>query len=493
MPRDFVHRLNAPGARHRLVTATLAAPVLLAYAAALFGVAAVARRRVRTTEDYLVAGRRLSTRLAAASLLATWFGAGTLLASAEEVRDTGLVAAALEPIGPGLCLILVGLFYAAPLRRLRLLTLGDFFARRFGQRAEVVSALVMVPSFFGWIAAQFTVLAALLHGLFGIPTATGLLLVGAVSIGYTLIGGMWSVALTDQLQMPVVAVGLLALGFSAVAAVGEGSFIGGLVRIGAETPADRLALLPGETTEILAWSGLLLAGALGNIPGQDVMQRVFASRTESVAKRACLLAGGLYLGLGLIPVALGLAAPLLLQDPESDLLATLTAALFSPLAAVGLTVVLVSAVLSTVDSALVSAASVLAQNLLRHPFSRLDLLRLSRVSVVIVGLASLLYAFQDLSAYALLEEAYELTLVGVFVPLTAGLFTRWGGPRAALLAMAAGVLPWAVHVGLGWEWFFEPALRPGGVLIPPAIGLTLLSGLGYVVGARFERTPEPAR
>lgn len=469
------------------MVAVLAAPALIAYAALLFGVAAVARRRIRTPEDYLVAGRRLSTRLAAASLLATWFGAGTLLASAEEVRDTGLSAAALEPIGPGLCLILVGLFYAAPLRRLRLLTLGDFFARRFGRRAEVASAIVMAPSFFGWIAAQFAVLAALLHHVFGIPIATGLLLVGTVSIGYTLVGGMWSVVLTDAIQMPVVAVGLLALGLSAVAALGEGSFVGGLLRIGAETPAERLALAPAETGELLAWCGLLLAGALGNVPGQDVMQRVFAARTERVAKRACLLAGGLYLVLGLIPIGLGLAAPLLLRDPTSDLLPALTTALFSPLAAVGLVLIVVSAVLSTVDSALVSAASVLAQNLLRHRFSRAEMLRLSRVSVVIVGVASLFYAFQGLSAYALLETAYELTLVGLFVPLTAGLFTRRGGPRAALAAMAAGVLPWAVHAGLGWEWF----LAPLGLRIPPAIGLTLLSGLGYLVGARFDRTLEP--
>ncbi len=472
---------------------SLSAAVLLLYTGLLFGLAWIASRRVHNFSDYLVAGRRLGTPLASLSLLATWFGAGTLLASAEEVRSVGLSAAALEPIGPGICLLLVGLFYAAPLRRLRLLTLGDFFARRFGRSAEISSAAIMVPSFFGWIAAQFSVLAALLGELFGIPLGVGLALVAAVAVGYTLIGGMWSVTLTDAVQGVIVGFALLALGISALAELGGGSLGGGLARLGRDTPPDLLAVIPGEMTAFLAWSGLLVAGALGNIPGQDVLQRVFASRSERVARRACLIAGGLYLGLGAIPVLLGLATRLLLPGSESEMLAALGRILFSPLAALGLILLVVSALLSTVDSALISAASVLAQNLLRHPLPRVGLLRLSRISVVIVGAASLFYAFRGFSAYSLLEDAYELTLVGLFVPLTAGLFSERGGRVAALTAMGGGAVLWALHLTLGWEWFLEPALFSAGVPIPKAIGLTAASCAGYVLGTAFDRTSPERR
>ena len=473
----------------------LAGAALLLYAAALFAIAWIARRRVRTLSDYLVAGRRLGAPLASLGLLATWFGAGTLLASAEEVRETGIPAAALEPVGPGICLLLVGLFYAVPLRRLGLLTLGDFFARRFGRRAEIASALIMVPSFFGWIAAQFAVLAALLGELFGIPPATGLLLVAAVSIGYTLIGGMWSVTLTDAAQVLIVAFGLLALGISALAELGGGSLAAGMARLGRETPPELLSAVPDGTAALLAWSGLLLAGALGNIPGQDVMQRVFAARSERVARRACLIAGALYLALGAIPVGLGLASRLLIPGLEGDLLTAMSRILFSPLAALALVLVVVSAVLSTVDSALISAASVLAQNLLRHPLPRVAPLRLSRVSVVVVGAAGVCYAFRGFSAYSLLEDAYQLTLVGLFVPLTAGLFGRRGGPRAALFAMAAGAGLWLFHAVSGWEWFLGPALSSAGILIPNAVGLTAASAAGYLIGGALEPAgehPSPA-
>lgn len=469
---------------------TLAAAVLLLYTAVLFGVAWIASRRIHDFSDYLVAGRNLGVPLASLSLLATWFGAGTLLASAEEVRSVGLSAAALEPIGPGICLLLVGLFYAVPLRRARLLTLGDFFARRFGRHAEIACAAVMVPSFFGWIAAQFSVLAALLGELFGLPFGAGLGLVAAVAVSYTLVGGMWSVTLTDAVQVVIVVFALLALGVSAMAELGGGSVAGGLARLGRDTPPDLLAVVPGELTALLAWSGLLVAGALGNIPGQDVLQRVFASRTERVARRACLIAGSLYLVLGAVPVVLGLAARLLLPGQEGDMLATLGRILFSPLAALGLVLLVVSAVLSSVDSALISAASVLAQNLLRHSFPRTGLLRLSRLSVLIIGAASLFYAFRGLSAYSLLEDAYELTLVGLFVPLTAGLFWKRGGRTAALAAMGSGVFLWTVHLASGWDWFLEPALFAAGLPVPNAIGLTAASLAGYLVGGLFDhRTP----
>ncbi len=466
--------------------AAISGAVLLLYTALLFGIAWISSRRVHNFSDYLVAGRRLGTPLASLSLLATWFGAGTLLASAEEVRSVGLSAAALEPIGPGICLLLVGLFYAAPLRRQGLLTLGDFFAGRFGRSAEIVSAAIMVPSFFGWIAAQFSVLAALLGELFQIPLAAGLLLVAAVAVGYTLIGGMWSVTLTDAVQGVIVGVALIALGVSALAELGAGSALGGLARLGRETPPDLLAVVPGEMTALFAWSGLLIAGALGNIPGQDVLQRVFSSRSEQVARRACLIAGSLYLGLGAIPVMLGLASRLLLPGHDGDMLAALGRILFSPLAALGLILLVVSALLSTVDSALISAASVLAQNLLRHPLPRVGLLRLSRLSVLMVGAASLFYAFRDLSAYSLLEDAYELTLVGLFVPLTAGLFSKRGGRFAALTSMGGGTVLWIIHLAFGWDWFLEPALYSAGITIPKAIGLTAASGAGYLLGAAFD-------
>lgn len=472
------------------MTAAVAAAALGLYTGALFAAAWFARRRIESFSDYLVAGRRLGVGLASAGLLATWFGAGTLLASAEEVRDTGLRAAALEPVGPGICLLLVGLFYAARLRRAGLLTLSDFFAARFDRRSEVASAAIMVASFFGWIAAQFTVLASLLETLFGLPAAVGLAVAFAVTVGYTLLGGMWSVTLTDAAQAVIVAVGLFAVFVAAMAELG-GGFLGGVSRLARDTPPDLLEIVPSGSEAFAVWAGLLLAGALGNIPGQDVLQRVFASKTETVARRACLLAGGAYLLLGVLPVGLGLAARLLAPE-GGEILTVLGRILFSPPAALALLLVVVSALLSTADSALLSAGSVLGQNLLRHAFPGANLLRLSRLAVLMVGAGSLGLAYGGLSAYALLEDAYELTLVGLFIPLTFGLYSKRGGPGAALGAIAAGAGLWALHLAFGWNHFLDPLFAPAGIFVPGAVGLTAGSAAGYFLGARRDRARESA-
>ena len=108
----------------------------------------------------------------------------------------------------------------------------------------------------------------------------------------------------------------------------------------------------------------MCAGALGNIPSQDVMQRVFAARSERVAQRACLWAGGLYLLLGTIPVLLGLAAAVLLpEDSLSSVLPQLASLTLGPELTVLFVLTLLSAVLSTIDSALLAPATVFARDL----------------------------------------------------------------------------------------------------------------------------------
>ncbi|MCA9687439.1 MAG: hypothetical protein KC457_35080, partial [Myxococcales bacterium] len=265
--------------------------------------------------------------LAFPTLLATWFGAGTLLTATDEVRAGGLRMAALEPVGAGLCLILAGLLLAPKLWRMKLLTLGDFYAQRFGPRAERWSAVLMVPSYFGWIAAQYVALAGMLEISFGLPPAAGLCLVAAVGIGYTLLGGMWSVTVTDALQIALVILGLLMLGWTVLGQLdlAGGSPFVGLDRLWREMPADKRVFVPSESAgELVAWLGVLAVGALGNLPGQELAQRMFAAKDERTAVWACHLSGIGYLSVGLIPLAIGLAADLLVPGaPERSTLTTL--------------------------------------------------------------------------------------------------------------------------------------------------------------------------
>jgi SSS family transporter len=467
--------------------------VMAIYLVAMFAIAFWARGQIHDAEDFLVAGRRLPLSLAWATLFATWFGAGTLLTATDEVRAEGLRAAALEPIGAGLCLVVAGLFFARRLWAMKILTLPDFYGRRFGTRTEIAASLIMVPGYFGWIAAQFVALAAVLELFWGVPPTLGILLVALVGTGYTLIGGMWSVTLTDAVQLVILLLGLIVLAFSGLVQLGgSAGLVAGWMRFIDAVPPDKLVLVPTDSSaELLAWLSILAVGVLGNIPGQDLAQRIFASRSSRIAVQACLIAGVLYVLVGMVPVLSGLAADFLGgADEASATLPLLAATLLSPWMGIVFVLALTSAVLSTIDSAILAPASVLANNLFRRLWPAASALRLSRLAVLIIAVGSLVVCFLGQSAYELLETAYAISMVGLFVPLTLGLMASRGTEKAALASMLTGIGVWALHLFMGWESFGGSLL--GDFYLPQELAATLLAWLAYELVAQLEPRREPA-
>ncbi len=455
---------------------------MIVYLAVMYIIGYVAEQKVHNVEDFLVAGRRLPLSLAWMTLLATWFGAGTLLTAADEVRRDGLQKAALDPLGAGTCLLFAGLFVAGPMWRMRLLTVPDFFRRRFGPRAEILSSLILVPSYFGWIAAQFTALAEVLELFFGIPLAWGLPIVAVVGTGYTLMGGMWSVTLTDAVQISLVLGGLVLLAVVVLLELGGGDVWSGVVRVGRDTDPEHLILIPtSDSAALVGWLGVFAIGALGNVPGQDLMQRVFAANSERTARRACFVAGVMYLLFGAFPLLLALAGRLLFPgDDQMKILPALAHAFLHPAVAVVFLIAILSAILSTIDSAILSPASVLAQNVFPR-FQQTDTLKGNRVAVLLVAVCSLALAYAGESAYALLEEAYLLTMVGLFVPLMLGLYSAGGNGVAANAAMLTGTGIWAVHFLMGWDVFLAPAAMFGRWQLPLSLTATTCALVVYLL------------
>ena len=471
----------------------LAWPVGIAfgvYVAVSYALGFLIRGKVQDSEDYIVAGRRLSLPLAWATILATWFGAGTMLTAADEVRSEGLRVTALEPLGSGLCLVVAGAFFARRLWDMKLLTLSDFFARRFGPRAELLSAFAMVPGYFGWIAVQFIALAGMLELFLGLDIEVGIALVAVVGMGYTLLGGMWAVTVTDALQLALLLFGLVILGGTTLSSLGDGEMLAGFTRLGEELPPEMLDPMPTETAAAFwGWAAVLAIATLGNIPGQDLLQRIFSARSSTVARNACLLAGGMYVAFGAIPVLIGLAAGILLPESRDQAIVPALAHTFlSPALAVVFTVALASAVLSTIDSAILSPSSVIAQNILPRVLPNVPALALNRACVVGVTMASLAVAYVGEDAYALLEGAYELGLVGLFVPLAFGVYRTPRSELPALLSMGLGIGLWLVHLIAGWDTFAPPLLD--GLEVPVSLPIVTINIGVYLLADRVTRARE---
>ncbi len=410
-----------------------------------------AARRVRTQEDYLLAGRGLNLPLATGAVFATWFGAETLLGTSAHVARDGFSAAVTDPLGAALCLILVGLFFARPLYDLRLTTFGDFFRLRFGRTAETVAAACLVVSYLGWLAGQIVALGLVGRLVFGWDSGVGIVVGAAVVTFYTFVGGMWSIAVLDLVQNGVLIAGLTA---TMAAISGDGVW----TRVNAALPEGFTSILPLERTSVGWWNYLAawITIGLGSIPQQDVFQRVTSSKTRRIAVRASLLGGALYLTVGLIPPVL--AAYLRVEAPE--LLAPGADAqqiiprlilertpLWVSLLFMG---ALTSAILSTASAVLLACAAIASENFLRPLFPRFAerrLLPLTRACVALAAAAALFMALGRRDIHELVAESSALSLVSLFVPLCAGLWMRRHSAGAATASMIVGMTAWGVAFG----------------------------------------------
>ncbi|MBP7148196.1 MAG: sodium:solute symporter, partial [Acidobacteria bacterium] len=323
---------------------------VLVYVVLQLAIGAWISRRIRTEEDYLVAGRRLGYTLSIFTIFATWFGAETCIGAAGVVYAAGLAGGTSDPFGYAVCLFVMGVAFSVPLWRARLTTVADLPRRRYSIAVERVTVLLMVPTSVFWAAAQVRAFGQVLSASSGLAVWVTITVAALVVVIYTVSGGLLADAWTDLLQGIVLIAGLLLL-------LGAALLRHGVEPFGAIDPA-RLRPLGGGQEPLLAVIEAWAIPVCGSVFAAELVARMIAARSPRVARRSTLVASGTYLLIGLIPVALGLFAAVTLpglEHPEQVLprLAheLLPAALYPVFAGA-----LVSAILSTVDSSLLAAS-----------------------------------------------------------------------------------------------------------------------------------------
>ncbi|MEW6353058.1 MAG: sodium:solute symporter family protein [Pseudomonadota bacterium] len=398
-------------------------------------------RRIKTEADYLLAGRSLGYGLATFSIFATWFGAETCMGAAGRVYDEGLSGGAADPFGYGLCLILMGLFFAIPLWRRGFTTLADLFRARYSPGVERIAVLMMVPTSVMWAAAQIRAFGQVLSASSELGVAIAITIAALVVIIYTVYGGLRADAVTDLVQGIVLIVGLV------IIFVVFTHNIGGVEALGQAIKPERLNLFGGQDASLLATLEKWAVPTLGSVVAQEMVARILATRSPAIAQRATLLGGGLYLLVGLIPVTIGLAAfsvmpgvsdgeqilPLIAQQQLPTILYILFAG------------ALISAILSTVDSALLAAGALASHNLIVPLWPRVTeqtKVRIARVGVIVFGVIAYVLALSADGIYELVADASAFGGAGIFIIVVFGLFTRCGGAQSAYAALAAGALVW---------------------------------------------------
>ncbi|MBO9150707.1 sodium:solute symporter family protein [Chitinophaga sp. GCM10012297] len=412
-----------------------------------------AARRVKSAGDFIVAGRSLPLGISTCVIFATWFGSETMLGATSEFAQHGLIGVMEDPFGASLCLLLVGLFYARKLYRTNLLTFCDYFRERFGRKAEVVSALLMIPSYFGWIAAQIVAMGIVINTVMGVPHGTAMIASGLIVMAYTYMGGMWSVSVTDFIQTIMIIIGIAIIAFIVVQKAG------GIQTVIDRAPAGTFRFLPDRDWN--SWLHYLAAWftiGLGSIPQQDVFQRLMSSKSEKVAQYSSYFGALMYLVIGSVPLLIVLCAqqlyPELAAMGTEEILPNMVLRhgnLFIQVLFFG---ALLSAVMSTTSGAILAPATVLGENIIRPFFKNItdrQFLRVIRLSVVIVSAISMGMAFSGQNIYELVASSSVLSLVSLFVPLTAGLYWKRSNEAGAILAIVLGTLGYIYSEAMSTE------------------------------------------
>lgn len=410
-----------------------------------------AARRVKSAGDFIVAGRSLPLGISTCVIFATWFGSETMLGATSEFAQHGLMGVMEDPFGASLCLLLVGLFYARKLYRTNLLTFCDYFRERYGRKAEVVSALLMIPSYFGWIAAQIVAMGIVINTVMGVPHSTAMIASGLIVMAYTYMGGMWSVSVTDFIQTIMIIIGIAIIAYIVVQKAG------GIQTVVDRAPAGTFRFLPDWNSWLHYLAAWFTIG-LGSIPQQDVFQRLMSSKSEKVAQYSSYLGALMYLVIGSVPLLIVLCAQQLY--PELAAMGTeeilpnmvlLHGNLFIQVLFFG---ALLSAVMSTTSGAILAPATVLGENIIRPFFKNItdrQFLRVIRASVVIVSAIAMGMAFSGQNIYELVASSSVLSLVSLFVPLTAGLYWKRSNEAGAILSIVLGTLGYIYSEAAGTE------------------------------------------
>jgi len=453
-----------------------------------------AARRVKNERDFALAGKNLPFFMATSTVFATWFGSETILASSANFVRDGFYGVIEEPFGAALCLIIVGAVFARRLYAMNLTTFSDFYRVRFGVTAEVVSSVLLSFSYISWVAAQFLALGIVFHTITGLSLEASVVIMAALVTVYTTLGGMWAVSMTDTLQMTIIVMGLTAVFF--ILSEQAGGFTTAL----AKAPVSHFSLLPPGKINWLHYISLWCVLGLGSVPGQDVFQRIMASKSARVAAGSSIVAGFLYLTVAMIPLFLGLIAISLLAPGElpKDMQFLLPQLILSK-TPVWVQIMffgaLVSAILSTASGALLAPSVLVSENLLRKIVrDPKKTLLLARVSTVLIALWALQMALANRHIHGLVTESSSIGLVALLVPFLVGFWRTESPSTFAVVSMLCGFSSWKLWETFAKQWGFSTEIYPSAILGLAASAMPYAAYFSYkFIAFVFEKTQRNSR
>lgn len=459
--------------------------IVVLYVIIVLGIGLYASRMVDGGEDFMLAGRRLGPVFVAGTLAATEVGGGSSMGVAQQGFGEWGLSSAWYVITMAIAFVALA-FIAPKLRSTLSTTVPEFFRKRYGPSNHIITVIVLTLPMIGLTAVQIMASGIVLSILVGIPYAQATLIMGVIAVGYSYVGGLWSVTLTDIMQWIFVIGGIIVTVPFALNVVGDG-VIGGWNTMQSTLEPWRFSLTEGiGVGQIIS---LTVVYFTSFSVGQEYVQRYFAAESDRAAKIGSLGAAGSYVLFAFFPAILGLAALTFQQQGNtipyvaeygSRYVLPGFAAVAAPDILLGILFgALVSATMSSADSDLV-AASTLVVNDIYEPYmnpeaSDKHLGRVSKFVTAVIGVAAILVALFEIGIIVdVLLFSFTFRAAGIFFPYIASHYWDGANKYSSMLAIISGSLVVGAEA-LGmitFGWLQEPVI--------PALAVSLVF---FVVGS----------
>ena len=447
----------------------------------------------KSSKRFMIAGKSLPLFFVGTMLAAQSIDGNSSLGNVALVYQFGFWSGAAIPIGLAACLILTAIFYAKKLNKMSMLTLPDFYFRRFGNASEGISGILMMISFVVLVAGNFAATGYILSVVLHIDFIWAMLIGAIIVLIYTYAGGLFSSAYTDifQIYLAIVAFWAAFLFFA-------GGFAGVSFDtiLGSAPPGylDLSGLTDMGNGALINWAGIM-ALALGDIVALDFMERVFSARDGKTARRGAFMGAGLTI-LTIVPTSMmGIVALYFLPDLVDPYTAYPDLAINHVPFVIGLALLMgvLGASMSTANGGLLAISSVMSRNIVqRNILKRIlkrpgmgdrKLLMVTRIFTIPMMIAAFVLAYMIPQPGVYLILAFDIVFAGAWAPLTFGLFWRKANTPATLASLIIGS-------SLRLLLFFVIPVELAGLdtLIPPVISVII-----FVVVALATQKKYPGR
>ena len=438
--------------------------IIILYFAGMLAIGVVSRRKTREADDFFVAGRKSSSLFITGSLLATIIGGSATVGMAGLGFKQGLTGAWWLLVG-SIGLVFLGLFFAKKVRGFALYTLPELVEKQYDRRMALASSVLIVVAWIGIIAAQ-TIAAGKILSIIGIGSpALWMVIFTIIFVAYTVLGGQYAIIRTDSLQIMIIFAGIF--GGLALLLSRLGGWGGLQSSLSPEQFAFPLSSQFGGTELVT----LLLLVGLTYVVGPDMYSRLFCAKDDRTAR-----ASTFWTALFIIPVAfaitlIGMGASALFPEiaPEQALPMVIKE-VFSPLLGGIVLAALLCAVMSSADTTLLSASTILMVDIVgwfRPSVNQSKVIPRSRWVIVLLGICSLIVALTLKGVISALLFAYTIYTCGVILPVIAGFFKNRlkVTPLGALAALIGGGSAGLISKLLKIQYLDLGALLLSGLLL----------------------------